>query len=59
LFSEGSFVNGFGLIKGLEHTIVNTISITGGMCETTGLKTVASLKTKEGRQVILMVLWKL
>jgi hypothetical protein len=30
--SEGSFVNGSSLIKGIENKIDSSISITGGIC---------------------------
>jgi hypothetical protein len=57
VLSEGSFVNGSSLIKGLEHTIVNTISITGGMCgdDDRFEKTVASYKEdpKEGEVILI------
>lgn len=46
VLSEGSFVNGSSLIKGLEKDIDSEISITGGMCgdDARFEKTVASYK---------------
>lgn len=46
VLSEGSFVNGSSLIKGLENNIDSNISITGGMCgdDARFEKTVASYK---------------
>lgn len=57
VLSEGSFVNGSSLINGLETSIENTISITGGMCgdDARFEKTLASYKEnpKEGEVILI------
>jgi hypothetical protein len=57
VLSEGSFVNGSSLIKGLEHKIEDAVSITGGMCgdDARFEKTMASYKEnpKEGEVVLI------
>lgn len=57
VLSEGSFVNGSSLIKGLETKIEETISITGGMCgdDARFEKTIASYKEnpKEGEVILI------
>lgn len=57
VLSEGSFVNGSSLIKGLERDINSEISITGGMCgdDARFEKTVASYKEnpKEGEVILI------
>lgn len=57
VLSEGSFVNGSSLIKGLENNIDSKISITGGMCgdDARFEKTVASYKEnpKEGEVILI------
>lgn len=57
VLSEGSFVNGSSLIKGLETKIEDTISITGGMCgdDARFEKTIASYKEnpKEGEVILI------
>lgn len=57
VLSEGSFVNGSTLIKGLETKIEETISITGGMCgdDARFEKTIASYKEnpKEGEVILI------
>ena len=57
VLSEGSFVNGSSLIKGLEKDIEETVSITGGMCgdDARFEKTIASYKEnpKEGEVVLI------
>lgn len=55
--SEGSFVNGTSLIKGLENTLESAVSITGGMCgdDARFEKTLASYKEdpKEGEVILI------
>jgi hypothetical protein len=57
VLSEGSFVNGSSLIKGLENDIDLEVSITGGMCgdDARFEKTVASYKEnpKEGEVILI------
>ncbi len=57
VLSEGSFVNGSSLIKGLETIFDNNVSITGGMCgdDARFEKTVASYKEdpKEGEVILI------
>lgn len=57
VLSEGSFVNGSSLIVGLEKTLNNIISITGGMCgdDDRFEKTLASYKEnpKEGEVILI------
>jgi hypothetical protein len=57
VLSEGSFVNGSSLIKGLEIDIDSKVSITGGMCgdDARFEKTVASYKEnpKEGEVILI------
>jgi hypothetical protein len=57
VLSEGSYVNGSSLIKGLERDIDSKISITGGMCgdDARFEKTVASYKEnpKEGEVILI------
>lgn len=57
VLSEGSFVNGSSLIKGLETKIEDSISITGGMCgdDARFEKTIASYKEnpKEGEVILI------
>lgn len=57
VLSEGSFVNGSSLIKGLESEIDATVSITGGMCADDARfeKTIASYKEdpKVGEVVLI------
>jgi hypothetical protein len=57
VLSEGSFVNGSSLIKGLENDIDTEVSITGGMCgdDARFKKTVASYKEnpKEGEVILI------
>lgn len=57
VLSEGSFVNGSSLIKGLENDIDREVSITGGMCgdDARFEKTVASYKEnpKEGEVILI------
>lgn len=57
VLSEGSFVNGSSLIKGLERDINSEISITGGMCgdDARFERTVASYKEnpKEGEVILI------
>jgi hypothetical protein len=57
VLSEGSFVNGSSLIKGLENDIDTEVSITGGMCgdDARFEKTVASYKEnpKEGEVILI------
>lgn len=57
VLSEGSFVNGSALIDGLEESINNLVSITGGMCgdDARFEKTLTSYKEnpKEGEVVLI------
>jgi len=57
VLSEGSFVNGSSLIKGLENDIDLEVSITGGMCgdDARFEKTVASYKEnpREGEVILI------
>ncbi|MGM8363666.1 FIST signal transduction protein [Flavobacterium sp. ARAG 55.4] len=57
VLSEGSYVNGSSLIKGLETKIEDSISITGGMCgdDARFEKTIASYKEnpKEGEVILI------
>jgi hypothetical protein len=57
VLSEGSFINGSSLIKGLENDIDLEVSITGGMCgdDARFEKTVASYKEnpKEGEVILI------
>ncbi|MBC5863824.1 FIST signal transduction protein [Flavobacterium turcicum] len=57
VLSEGSFVNGSSLIKGLESALESQVRITGGMCgdDSRFEKTIASYKEnpKEGEVVLI------
>ncbi|MBQ0909162.1 FIST C-terminal domain-containing protein [Flavobacterium sp. F-328] len=57
VLSEGSFVNGSSLIKGLESTLESQVRITGGMCgdDARFEKTIASYKEnpKEGEVILI------
>lgn len=57
VLSEGSFVSGTSLIKGLEHDIADNVSITGGLCgdDVRYQKTLASYneKPKEGEIILI------
>jgi hypothetical protein len=57
VLSEGSFVSGTSLIKGLENDIANNVSITGGLCgdDVRYERTLASYneKPKEGEIVLI------